>query len=205
MSAEHAVFYITKYLTKSPEGGFPVWVLESAQSIRFVQGCRLIGPLIGRPGRKKQAPKGRKNADRQPLIHRMSACRDTTKAYEVGVDDEGEISWKFRGRLPASVAEIEALANASDLPGRVEDVELFGKQVKVLTWGTVKEIRQALEDMHRFQGLRLWRRDCRMTDLMADNKFKARQLAAAGPPAPGAAQGGPALGVFDPSLPVYGG
>ena len=47
LTSAHALNYITKYLTKSPQSGYPEWVLH-AHSIRFVQGCRALGPLVGK-------------------------------------------------------------------------------------------------------------------------------------------------------------
>jgi hypothetical protein len=42
----HAVRYITKYLVKFPEGGFPVWVMNSHERIRFVGSSKSIGAVV---------------------------------------------------------------------------------------------------------------------------------------------------------------
>src|SRR5690554_6506935 len=43
-NAAHAVYYVTKYLTKMPEA-FPPWVLLRKKVIRFVGGAKCIGSL----------------------------------------------------------------------------------------------------------------------------------------------------------------
>lgn len=52
-SGLHGVNYITKYLTKMPRHGFPDWVL-GCDSMRFVQGCRALGPLVSRRAEHKR-------------------------------------------------------------------------------------------------------------------------------------------------------
>lgn len=104
-SAQHAVFYITKYLTKQPEGGYPVWVLKSQRAIRFVQGCRALGPLVSESREREEEPEPEeedepKKKPRKPLLDRMSACRITSKAFAVSADAEtGEEHWRYVGRI----------------------------------------------------------------------------------------------------------
>ncbi|MHB1157662.1 MAG: hypothetical protein ACYC26_12610 [Phycisphaerales bacterium] len=47
----HAIFYVTKYLIKQPEKGYPIWVLESKKTIRFFQGSGKLGSILlaGKP------------------------------------------------------------------------------------------------------------------------------------------------------------
>jgi hypothetical protein len=42
----HALNYLTKYLVKFPEGGFPIWVMNSVERIRFVSASKRIGALV---------------------------------------------------------------------------------------------------------------------------------------------------------------
>ena len=42
----HAIFYVTKYLIKPPEKGYPVWVLETKKTIRFFQGSGKLGSIL---------------------------------------------------------------------------------------------------------------------------------------------------------------
>ncbi len=45
----HAIRYITKYLTKRPEDGFPEWVSEERDRVRFLAASRRVGALVAAP------------------------------------------------------------------------------------------------------------------------------------------------------------
>lgn len=77
-SAAHAINYITKYLVKMPERGYPSWMLKRP-GIRFVQASRALGPVVsgarrekGQEGGKEAKPRLRK-ANRQP-VKRIAEC-----------------------------------------------------------------------------------------------------------------------------------
>ena len=125
--AAHAINYGTKYLIKQPEGGYPVWVLESRKAIRFVGGCKLLGPLVtGDDGPDKSRCKGcgkladccvrcgccRKSCCAcppepvPPLLDRMARCGLATNVWaETADEDTGEVFTRFAGVLPVGVAD----------------------------------------------------------------------------------------------------
>lgn len=47
-SMGHAINYQTKYLTKSPVGGWPQWVMESKRRIRFISASKSVGPIVSK-------------------------------------------------------------------------------------------------------------------------------------------------------------
>ncbi len=136
--AHHAVMYVTDYLRKQPKGGYPLWVLDAPRSIRFVQGCRRLGPLVGkpRPSRLAAEPDSDESqrpttdpadtpepADRPSLLDRMSRCGLASDVYDLRPDAEGEERAVHVGTLPASPTLILALSAGGTLPVRVQVVE----------------------------------------------------------------------------------
>ena len=184
--AHHAVMYATKYLTKPPEGGCPMWVLnDRRRRIRFVQGSARLAPLVGkhRPARRAAEPDAdeaqaqpTEPADRPSLLDRMSRCGLATDVYDIRPDAEGEERAVHVGTLPASPARILALAADGTLGLRVEEVEHAPKLRRtyalVRTFGHLRHALAAaapdmLGDLHRDAA------DARRR-ILADNLFAAR-------------------------------
>jgi hypothetical protein len=109
-SGMHGVNYITKYLTKMPREGFPDWVLGSA-SMRFVQGCRLLGPLVSEK-RNIGAIIGRREgeqrrAGRRPLGDRVRECSTGITVFRETLDKStGEKGWRWVGTLRGSLGAL---------------------------------------------------------------------------------------------------
>jgi hypothetical protein len=123
---EHAIFYLTKYLTKKPEGGFPQWVLES-HSVRFLGGCRELGPLVSTPcAIEKRNPIKPNQSDktyppRRSHLERISSCGTTSKVWAEDVDpSSGEVSRSFLGTLPAEPARLGEMFVRQSVTGAAE-------------------------------------------------------------------------------------
>lgn len=177
-SAEHAVMYLTKYLTKFPEGGFPPWVMES-HGIRFIQGCRKLGPLVSgaKPKRKVARERGEYRA-RRPLLDRMGECQLRSRVYEVKVDQEsGAVMYKYKATLPASPELVEGITEChSDQPARVDRVMLLGKQAFVLQSGTSRDLVEFFKARPRYLEKLLERAETEKHYILADNEFYQRQM-----------------------------
>jgi len=103
--ADDAIRYITKYLIKFPEMGFPLWVKESA-GLRFFQACRALGAILGR---KLRAGSGgsdddgegprRERCHSRTLAEREAECSQTCTAVKETVSADGSVSREFVGSL----------------------------------------------------------------------------------------------------------
>lgn len=110
---EHAIRYITKYLTKAPQHGYPEWVLNSMR-MRFVDKSTAIDPLVSRP--KARAAHGdeeeraahkevddrvaKPRAPARPYMERMAECGESCTLFAAVVDHAtGEERLLWRGRL----------------------------------------------------------------------------------------------------------
>jgi hypothetical protein len=139
-SPRHAILYVTKYLTKFPKTGFPVWVLEAEHRIRFFQPCRRLGPLAAPestadadaqdspadappasddsapdvPGRDAEGPPRRRRCMR-PLIARAAECGTASNAVLVTPDGEGSTVREWLGTTPANASRIAYLARTHQL------------------------------------------------------------------------------------------
>jgi hypothetical protein len=181
-SAEHAVFYITMYLTKMPRGGFPLWVLGT-HGIRFVQGSEAVGPLVlkqsGGPVRvNPEAGCITRRGERKSFLDATSRCRLTSRIWVQEIDQgTGETRMRFAGTLPTSPSQLVALSMEKDISADIqiqEDPET-GKPLIVWVSGDVETVRRELLE----QGAIGWqeKRAARARDvLLAANVFVARQV-----------------------------
>jgi hypothetical protein len=152
-NSEHAVMYITKYLTKEPVGGYPVWVLKSSRTIRFVQGCRALGPLVAKPedaaeddddtSDEEEEATGRRG--RRPLLDRMSRCNLSAVAWYRRIDYQtGEQHLRRVGTLPVSPNVLVQLQKLGQLEVGIEQrQDAFGRSEFVVQ-GTYSTLVQAL-------------------------------------------------------------
>ncbi|MBL4701443.1 MAG: hypothetical protein JKX85_09315, partial [Phycisphaeraceae bacterium] len=104
-SAKHALFYVTKYLTKYPEAGFPDWLLHYDHRVRWVGGTRSLGPLVSDQemvakdvGDDEQAKESLPREHR-PLALRMAECGQVINFF-VETQCNGELYQSFYGRMP---------------------------------------------------------------------------------------------------------
>lgn len=138
------IFYITKYLTKFPEQGFPSWVL-GMHGLRFVQGSRDLGPLVSAPG-KKQVSRDTEPTTyraRRSLGERMIDCGKGSRIFTV-TEVLGAVKFSFEGVLPVSPARLRELADESDLGCVLLDEVVAGRPSVVLVGESVDTIRSRL-------------------------------------------------------------
>jgi hypothetical protein len=118
-SSEHAVNYITKYLVKYPDVGYPSWVWERQVTghkgaIRFVSTSRALGPVFERvigeeveeaeegDGLDEVEDEGSAGSDPRRYADIVAACGCESQVFELTADEEGEEKWVFLGELPVS-------------------------------------------------------------------------------------------------------
>ena len=150
-SPTHAIFYVTKYLTKFPKDGFPVWVLEAEHRIRFFQACRKLGPLAAPevqprdtdnesdiakfeipdtedngatvPGRDAEGPPTRRRRMRS-LIERAAECGTAANAVLITPDGEGSTVRKWLGTTPSNASRITYLTRSRLIHSDVEVIRM---------------------------------------------------------------------------------
>lgn len=127
MTAEHAIFYITKYLLKQPDGGYPEWVL-ARHGIRFVQGSRALPALVSDapPGRgspnvnpgQDEAPPAppAKRKPRRSFLDRHALCGLRCRIFNRVTDPtSGRTSHAYVGELQAKPADLVELSESGRL------------------------------------------------------------------------------------------
>ncbi len=120
----HAIFYISKYLIKQPERGWPEWILD-ARHVRLVSCSRALNALVGDgDGRAKKDEVGedaeKPERKRRSTAERVSRCGMATKVLEESVDHEtGEVSTRYVGEIPAKLADVMKAVKAEDSPVRI--------------------------------------------------------------------------------------
>jgi hypothetical protein len=176
MTPAHAINYLTKYLIKQPEGGYPEWVLKT-HSIRFLQGCRELPPLVARFN-KSRAPKDpdeptRPTTARRPLVVRMSECAEQTRVFVVDPDARSI----YAGNLPASPAQLLSWAQNEDwLEGAVEERDINGKPSIALNWSPA-EIRHAIDaNKPTWPARREERRQARVDAILGTNARRQKAV-----------------------------
>lgn len=137
---KHAVFYITKYLTKHPKEGYPLWVLELPKRVRFFQASQSIGPLVASrsefiddppeldssetPGRDAEASKPTTRRVMRPLIDRMSACDTAANAILITPDEiSGSATREWLGTIDANKGRLALLAREGKVSSDVTIVK----------------------------------------------------------------------------------
>ena len=119
--AQHAILYITKYLTKHPQDGYPEWVLHHAKMVRFVGACKLVGPLVGNAGSAADTGEDGDEREHRPLLERMAECGQSCDLWAEVVDPEtGEVAHRWAGSIPLPRHEVEvaAMLTLGDRGGR---------------------------------------------------------------------------------------
>ena len=150
MTAEHALNYITKYLTKSPEGGYPEWVLH-ANSVRFVQGSRSLGRLVGKwqaseeeSQEEEQEPEEQDRTGRKSNIEANAKCGLDTSVLREEIDGlTGEIRYRFIGSLPYCLTSLRCWL--PDVFQSLPDALRDGRR-ETLFVGDIDQVRRWCED-----------------------------------------------------------
>jgi hypothetical protein len=182
-SPEHAVFYITKYLTKMPKGGFPLWVLQ-AHGVRFIQASQAVGPVVFKRSERAKGSvvegvedfEKETRGERKSFLDATSRCRLTCRIWKREVDHgTGETRLRFAGSLPTSPTQLAALSTEKMISADVQiqlDLD-SGKPVVLWLAGDVETVRrQLIED-----GAIAWlekRAATARAELLAANVFVAR-------------------------------
>lgn len=127
--AEHAARYATKYLVKSPDHGWPSWVMAMGKRKRVprYQTSRGFWGRMSEPARPAESTR---TTDPKSYAERVAECGSTSNLFEaVEFIDEstGEVerSLRWHARLPQPVAFLRDLL-ASAEPGAVR-LRLVGR------------------------------------------------------------------------------
>ncbi len=177
----HAVMYLTKYLTKQPDGGYPIWVLRSRRAIRFVQGCRQLGPLVDVPRKRAAREVTGARAGRSRLIERMATCDGRSHAWlkwKYLDESTGELVERVRyaGEISASPQQLVELSNARELARiPIISVEDDAGRASVIVLGRLQDLREDLAalgiDLAERQEIR---KRARRRDIISTNKYAKR-------------------------------
>jgi hypothetical protein len=130
-SAEHAINYITKYLVKMPERGFPVWMLKRAR-VRFVGASGEVGRLVTPEDGTSEEPKEEeeereKRAEARPPVERLAECGEKLVLMQY-LARQG--TWMEVERVNAPKKAVEACGWAV----KVDDFD-FATQKSFPAWG----------------------------------------------------------------------
>lgn len=129
--AEHAVRYITRYLVRQPEEGYPPWVLQSAKRVRLIGASKAVGRLTrgGTIGGGEIV--GRPRVSGGALVDRLAACGATCVVLEERVDrGTGEVLWRYVETCGVTRGAVLQRVLADALAG-VELVECRGERGRV--------------------------------------------------------------------------
>lgn len=141
---EHAVFYVTKYLTKMPEA-FPLWVIRCEKAIRFIGGGKALGSLTGQPSRDSEQveadPQGKLFKEpRTALLIRMARCEQTATVFCVDGDcSTGNGAWSWMGTIQARPDDLLELAEQGMLSLCMGVVDWGQSELLVITNASVRE------------------------------------------------------------------
>ncbi len=122
-SPDHAMMYITKYLTKTPEVPYPGWFLKGVRR-RMFAASRSVGALINpramspddEIGTKQKKKKRRKKA--RTVIDLISECKAKSIVLQETIDNRtGEITTKYFTNLKISKQDLITLYGSSEFDG----------------------------------------------------------------------------------------
>jgi hypothetical protein len=127
----HAIFYVTKYLVKYPELGFPYWVRHFSRRIRFFQGCQALGPILGgiKPTTRcdnlpdEVAIEASGRARGRTLAEREAECGMRSIVLRERRDADGSASYGFVGTLPIRPGRLIMLSELGRLGAAVQIVK----------------------------------------------------------------------------------
>lgn len=173
--AKHAVFYITKYLTKPPRGGFPLWVLDR-HGVRFVQASKAVGSLVFKPKRTMGESKKRRDyKPRAALIERMAKCQQETVGIMMGVDPAtGEQICRFAGSIKVPLPMIRAMADCARFHGRVVEVEVNGRERVTLEGIGINGLKRVVASDERWRSRANSYEADQLREILEENVFAKR-------------------------------
>lgn len=160
--AVHAIRYVTKYLTKYPEEGFPSWMLDrmgpGRKPLRFVGSSRAVGALlsVSKPPDAEQVdaddaqevesatdePRYRYGSYRQ----RLAMCGKTVNVFLRTELPDGSDKWQWKGSLPVSMDNLMLLCLAGCLKGMADLVVEEGRRcrVRLHRWVRLADMEQVI-------------------------------------------------------------
>ncbi len=177
---QHAVFYITKYLTKHPRGGYPLWVME-ANGIRFLGASRAVGRLVSPEGSPVtvNAPGDAEPESRGPrrsLLDRSSGCKQECSIFRRSIHPgTGEERYHFAGSLPCSPSRLALLSIDKKISAHVT-IEINPNTLTPLVcWhrGDVDRVRAELVELGALTWLRSQTEESKM-QILEENLFAKR-------------------------------
>lgn len=182
----HAIHYITKYLIKQPEGGYPEWVLNT-HGVKFIGSCRSLGPLVGdenQPFKPKPDPDNKREyPPRRPFLKRTARCGLTSRVFLRTIDQQtGETSMRWLGDLPAKPEDLVR----ANLPGRFKFNARLDPDSRVTISAAGILTRQDVRDLHDFMTemgavhIQDDRSEYNENRLLEANAFRQRRAAAEG-------------------------
>jgi hypothetical protein len=176
---QHAVFYITKYLTKHPRGGYPLWVME-AHGIRFLGASRAVGRLVSPEGcsgvnaAADAEPKPR--GPRRSLLDRSSSCKKECSIFRRSIDPgTGEERYHFAGSLPCSPSRLVLLSIDRKISAHVTIQINPDTLAPLICWhaGKVDGVRAELLELGALTWLRDQTEEAKM-EILEENLFAKR-------------------------------
>lgn len=168
-SAAHALFYITKYLTKFPDSGFPAWVDHFPKRIRWVGASGSVGRIVSDreptaddvPATDTADTSANDAAESLPIRHRPYAirkadCHQLVEFFRETSDGESQ-ACDFFGRLPLAVVEAARKGSRGRKGLRVRQ-DADGREYLLGDWDTFADLaNRMLEAAHAGPGLDLSR------------------------------------------------
>lgn len=156
-TADHAIMYVTKYLTKPPRHGFPAWFI-SGKRRRMVQASRAVGALCFKGGRERQEPEepseDRPRRESRPLVERMAECEKYSHLLLREINEEtGEERKEIIGEVPVSVWDLKQMGKREEIPPgcgvTIREVLVLGGRYEEVVIPTVSQA----EYLGRFLGV----------------------------------------------------
>jgi hypothetical protein len=137
-----AIFYVTEYLVKYPEMGFPSWVRHNA-GIRFFQGCRKLGPICSERRYRSRTEANDDERDGQPvaprnrrrtLAEREAECGMKSIALVESDAGGGEVTHRFAGSLAVAPNRLVMLHQQHKISGLVVERKCVEGEGFVSQW-----------------------------------------------------------------------
>lgn len=137
--ALHAARYATKYLVKTPDYGYPAWVLAMGTNQR-VRRFSTSRPFWGNPSQPRREPKSKRKIRQRTYAQRVENCGDSVHLFSLAdaVDVQtGEVvaQRQWLGKLAVDSSVLDQLQDdgdprrrrrvitASSVPGAVQVIE----------------------------------------------------------------------------------
>jgi hypothetical protein len=135
--------YVTKYLSKFPEMGYPIWVRNSSR-IRFFQACRALGAIVGnqkpwrtkvKGGNQEKKIEGKSRRATRTLAEREAECGMRSIALIERPNADGPPSYEYLGTLLVRPGRLVRLVERGELlTPLVVETKCFENESEGSTW-----------------------------------------------------------------------